>query len=221
MYRYSYKDTKRLTYGVNSKYILISSKSSTNQVIFKPERGECESLQETLNGGTLCEREVLAYTLDKKIFKWNIVPPTKELWYNGDKGSAQRFIVNGRHKTFYNLCEYKRFTKIIIFDYLLNHGDRHMDNLIIKGGRLWAIDNGNICPNTVESTDRSIGNIYYLINEHIRYVHKLLNLVDINSLCKHIPYVKAKAKTEERYNLLLSSVSKYEIWNDITHSIKE
>ena len=219
MYKYSNKDTRRLNYGINSKCILISSKSSAVKVIFKSERGESKSLQKALMGGTLCEREILAYRLDKEIFKWNIIPPTKELWYNGNKGSAQRFITDGKHESYYNLCEYKRFTKIIIFDYLLNHGDRHTDNLMIKGSKAWAIDNGNICPDFIDNTNRSVGNIHYLINEHIKYVCKLLSLVDINSLCKHIPYVKARAKTEERYNLLLSSVSKYETWNDIIKDI--
>src|SRR3972149_3246268 len=145
MYRYYELGTKSLNYGVNKKCVLIGSKSDT-QLLFKSKGGEDKNLQKVLKNGTLHEREVLAYRLDRDVFKWGIVPVTRELWFSGDIGSAQRFIAHGTHESFYDLCKYKRFTKIIIFDYLLNHGDRHTDNLITgKDNKLWAIDNGNIC----------------------------------------------------------------------------
>lgn len=121
--------------------------------VFKPKEGE-EFVGRYAEVGTYYKRERAAYLVDQ-FLGFGLVPPTviREI---GDKvGSVQEFVSNFTDGFDYR-CELswrgnddeknklwkKDLAVLRLFDMLIANSDRHEGNVIVKDGRVIAIDHG-------------------------------------------------------------------------------
>jgi uncharacterized repeat protein (TIGR03843 family) len=117
--------------------------------VYKPRRGERPLWD--FPRGTLCQREVAAYTLAAAL-GWTLVPPTVLREGPYGVGSVQLFIDADHEAHLLTMQKEGGFDatieRLAIFDVLANNADRKSGHCL-KGndGRLWAIDHG-ICFHT-------------------------------------------------------------------------
>lgn len=127
--------------GSNSVYLVRFEDGGV--AIFKPGRGE-HCLEIARSCYKLYLRERSAFLLDKA-FSLNLVPTTVVRTIAGNEGSLQAFIENAesfwdyRHRS-QELAD--QLYCVAIFDYIIWNKDRKDANLLVKNGRLFAIDNG-------------------------------------------------------------------------------
>jgi hypothetical protein len=138
-------DDMELGGGIN-KTIFVEIKDDGDGV-FKPgskERGGTPEI------GSGYKRERAAYLIDM-FLGFDLVPPTVIRTIDGEEGSLQQFIPDG--KTGNELTEEEKkanktlrrqASTIMLFDLLINNCDRHSGNYIVdKNGKLWGDDNGD------------------------------------------------------------------------------
>lgn len=88
--------------------------------------------------------EVLSYEISK-LFEFNLVPVTVERIVNFKKSSVQFFIENNEGYTSLRSLQeinYNDYTKLRVFDFLIQNGDRRATNFLMKDGKVFAIDHG-------------------------------------------------------------------------------
>ncbi|MBI3942508.1 MAG: SCO1664 family protein [Chloroflexi bacterium] len=110
--------------------------------IYKPRRGERPLWD--FPDGTLCQREVSAYIVDRCL-GWNLVPPTVLRRGVQGVGAVQLYIANDPEQHFFTFRN--EFTgtiqRIAIFDAVINNGDRKAGHILRDASdHLWCIDHG-------------------------------------------------------------------------------
>ncbi len=127
--------------GTNSVYLVRFEDGTV--AIFKPGRGE-RCLEIARSCYQLYLRERSAFLIDKA-FSFNLVPTTVVRAIAGNEGSLQAFIENAESFWDYRYRSQEladQLYYVAIFDYIIWNKDRKDANLLVKNGRLFAIDNG-------------------------------------------------------------------------------
>jgi hypothetical protein len=112
------------------------------KVVYKPRSGEAPLWD--FPDGTLCNREVAAYTLARTL-GWPAVPPTVMRDGPHGEGAVQLFVDSDPSEHFFTLREkhaddFRRFTA---FDVIANNADRKSGHCLLSpDGTMWAIDHG-------------------------------------------------------------------------------
>ncbi len=117
--------------------------------VYKPRRGENPLWD--FRTGTLCQREVAAYTLSHAL-GWGLVPPTVLRDGAHGVGSVQFYVENDEENHYFTVQDDARFSettrRLALFDFVINNADRKSGHCLIGlDERLWAIDHG-ICFHT-------------------------------------------------------------------------
>lgn len=146
-----FTNTTHLGGGANESFtteLVLNNKKVKG--VYKAASGEAE-LRDIIPVGTYYKREVAASWLDEEYLKFNIVPKTVIRTGPNGIGSVQRFAANT--KTIYETAPTtESVRKTVFFDLLVGNTDRHIENILIKGGKAIAIDNGLAFPHTVEGS---------------------------------------------------------------------
>ena len=106
---------------------------------------ESRSIHKTMKKGDIIG-EVGTYETSK-ILGWDIVPETIQCDYGKGEGSSQKWIPDGLEPDPVFGGDYLKrehlndLSKIFILDMVIGNFDRHNGNIIIKGDRVFAIDN--------------------------------------------------------------------------------
>jgi hypothetical protein len=111
-------------------------------VVYKPRRGETPLWD--FPDGTLCQREVAAYLVARRL-GWPDVPPT--LLRDGPEGpgSVQLFIEHDPEEHYFTLADDHAETlrRVAVFDVVINNADRKAGHCLLDvDGRLWLVDHG-------------------------------------------------------------------------------
>jgi len=131
----------------SSNYTFLVSVKRGNQeilAVYKPSRGERPLWD--FDSGTLCYREVAAYTLSRAL-GWPDIPPVVLRQGPLGLGSVQLFVEADFDEHYFTLrgrpsCD-EALRRISVFDYLVNNADRKGGHLLMgDDGRVWAIDHG-------------------------------------------------------------------------------
>ncbi len=117
--------------------------------VYKPRRGENPLWD--FRSGTLCQREVAAYTISHAL-GWGLVPPTVLRDGAHGVGSVQFYVANDEDSHYFTVQDDARFTettrRLALFDFIINNADRKSGHCLVGADeRLWAIDHG-ICFHT-------------------------------------------------------------------------
>jgi hypothetical protein len=112
--------------------------------VYKPQEGETPLWD--FDSGTLCLREVAAYTLSTALGFPNVPPVVLREGPYG-LGSLQIFVTHSREAHYLSLKHRadlrQEFQRIALFDYLVNNADRKGGHVLLDpDGRVWAIDHG-------------------------------------------------------------------------------
>ena len=88
-------------------------------------------------------RERAAYLVNL-FLGFDFVPPTVLRRIGEKYGSVQQFIENGKVASMVQKEDIPKeeLLKLNIFDYIINNGDRHKKNYLIRDGKIVAIDHG-------------------------------------------------------------------------------
>jgi uncharacterized repeat protein (TIGR03843 family) len=156
-----YKRKTPLGGGVNGSHILRNGKT----VVFKPfaeERSATDLRQSAgIPDGTQGKREVAASIVDE-LLGTDLVPPTVEVEYRGQRGSAQLFVDGTERiwevfdkqparyaKKFRGSDALKRMG---LLDSVIGNTDRHGGNALVdRQNRVWAIDHGLTFPSNADA----------------------------------------------------------------------
>jgi len=109
--------------------------------VYKPSRGERPLWD--FPHGTLCLREVAAYTVGQ-VLGWPPIPPTALCDGPHGIGALQLFIDADAESTYFSFSEERRadLLPVALFDILANNADRKGGHLLLdRWNRIWAIDN--------------------------------------------------------------------------------
>ena len=117
--------------------------------VYKPRRGENPLWD--FRSGTLCQREVAAYTISHAL-DWGLVPPTVLRDGAHGVGSVQFYVANDEESHYFTVQDDARFSettrRLALFDFIINNADRKSGHCLVGADeRLWAIDHG-ICFHT-------------------------------------------------------------------------
>jgi hypothetical protein len=116
--------------------------------IYKPQAGEAPLWD--FPDGTLCRREVAAYTVSAAL-GWPLVPPTVLRDGPHGPGSVQLFVDADLDQHFFTLRETRLadFLPVAAFDVVVNNADRKAGHCLRDAaGRIWLVDHG-VCFHTV------------------------------------------------------------------------
>ncbi|MBN1429253.1 MAG: SCO1664 family protein [Anaerolineae bacterium] len=112
--------------------------------IYKPRRGERPLWD--FPDGTLCQREVAAFTVSEAL-GWCFVPPT--VLRDGPQGigMVQIYIHHDPEQHYFTLAQNPQyrtiFRRIVLFDHIINNADRKSGHCLLdRRGNVWAIDHG-------------------------------------------------------------------------------
>ena len=120
------------------------SGDSRQLVIYKPQRGEAPLWD--FPRGTLCNREVAAYTLCGLI-GWDFVPPTILRDGPHGLGAVQQYIDHDPSIVAFDVADSHRIElkRIALFDVIANNADRKAGHVLLDvDSKLWGVDHG-IC----------------------------------------------------------------------------
>lgn len=158
------KSSSSLGGGFNGSYIVELDDGA--KAVFKPVQEEAAILVGDVGAGTLADREVLAYDLDRDFFGYGIVPETvsRKIEYVNkdgntvtDRGSLQKWS-NGQSFVSPVTSSNNR-GELFLFDVVTGNRDRHGGNILLNNDKYVAIDNGVMMRNKVFSgrsyTERS------------------------------------------------------------------
>jgi hypothetical protein len=112
------------------------------KVVYKPRSGEAPLWD--FPDGTLCNREVAAYTLARSL-GWPAVPPTVMRDGPHGEGAVQLFVDSDPSEHFFTLREKRAedFRRLAAFDVIANNADRKSGHCLLSpDGTMWAIDHG-------------------------------------------------------------------------------
>lgn len=112
------------------------------KVVYKPRSGEAPLWD--FPDGTLCNREVAAYTLARTL-GWPAVPPTVIRDGPHGEGAVQLFVASDPAEHFFTLRETRAddFRRFCAFDVIANNADRKSGHCLLgPDGTIWAIDHG-------------------------------------------------------------------------------
>jgi hypothetical protein len=139
-------------HGVNESHKLTDEHGKS--WLFKPRSGEHKSKWRYIPYGGQYHREKLAYLIDKEL-KFGHVPPTIIVKYEGEIGSAQRWVEDA-DKSDVTLKSYSEqdIWEVGIFDMVIGNTDRHSGNWLSKDGEVIAIDHGYAFPNKAGVDDK-------------------------------------------------------------------
>jgi hypothetical protein len=110
--------------------------------IYKPQAGEAPLWD--FPDGTLCRREVAAYSVSSAL-GWPLVPPTVLRDGPHGPGSVQLFVHAHVDQHFFTLRESRLddFLTVAAFDVVVNNADRKAGHCLLDGdGRIWLVDHG-------------------------------------------------------------------------------
>jgi uncharacterized repeat protein (TIGR03843 family) len=113
------------------------------QAVYKPQKGETPLWD--FPEGTLCKREVAAYTLSETL-GWDLVPPTvfRRKAPLGS-GALQVFVDNDPNQHYFSFDEKtrQRLKPTVLFDLMINNADRKGGHILLdQDHHLWLIDHG-------------------------------------------------------------------------------
>ena len=113
------------------------------QAVYKPQKGETPLWD--FPRGTLCKREVAAYTLSESL-GWDLVPPTifRRKAPLG-RGAVQVFVDNDPNQHYFSFDEKtrQRLKPTVLFDLMINNADRKGSHILLdQDHHLWLIDHG-------------------------------------------------------------------------------
>lgn len=141
------KETSRdLKGGINASVFIQLKDDGAG--IFKPARYEGlyapqEEMRAKAKRGTYYLRERTAFLTDRAL-GFNLVPPTVIRKIDQNVGSFQKFIADaslGGEIGWQDIPE-EELMKLFLLDYILWSSDRHDGNFLVKGNKIYAIDNG-------------------------------------------------------------------------------
>jgi len=140
------ESSRKLDGGINISVIV--KLKDDGQGIFKPKSGEA-NVRGVVREGTYFKRERAAYLVDK-FLDLGLVPPTVIRKIDGEIGSLQEFIPDAKTPGELDHKEWDQFPKrhkeelmkLWLFDMIIWNSDRHGGNLLVKGEKIYAIDNG-------------------------------------------------------------------------------
>lgn len=110
--------------------------------VYKPRRGEIPLWD--FPEGTLCQREVAAYTVARAL-GWPNVPPTVLREGPEGPGSVQMFVEFDPRQHYFTLEESRAdvFRRVALFDVVVNNADRKAGHcLLAPDGKIWVVDHG-------------------------------------------------------------------------------
>lgn len=110
--------------------------------VYKPRAGEAPLWD--FPEGTLCRREVAAYTVARAL-GWPRVPPTVLRDGPDGPGSVQLFLDFDPDQHYFTLAERmpEEFEKVALFDVVVNNADRKSGHcLLASDGTVFAVDHG-------------------------------------------------------------------------------
>jgi uncharacterized repeat protein (TIGR03843 family) len=113
-------------------------------VVYKPRRGETPLWD--FPDGTLCNREVAAFAMARRL-RWPNVPPTVLRDGPEGEGSVQLFVDFDPTEHYFTMAEAGRFLdefrRIALFDVVANNADRKAGHCLLgRDGRIHVIDHG-------------------------------------------------------------------------------
>jgi hypothetical protein len=109
--------------------------------VYKPCRGETPLWD--FGHGTLCQREVAAYTVSQAL-GWPLIPPAVLRDGPAGSGALQLYIESDPKANYFTLREeyLSHLLPVALFDILTNNADRKGGHLLLDPrDRIWAIDN--------------------------------------------------------------------------------
>jgi uncharacterized repeat protein (TIGR03843 family) len=139
-------EAKRLLpWGSNYTFlVMVKQPDMQSLAVYKPRDGERPLWD--FPEGTLCQREVAAFTVSQ-LLDWLIVPPT--VLRDGPQGigMVQYFIDCDPNEHYFTLRETDEFNyqfkQIVLFDLLINNADRKAGHCLRdENNHIWAIDHG-------------------------------------------------------------------------------
>ncbi len=139
------EDHGRLRWSSNyTTIVTVCDDELKTLAVYKPQRGERPLWD--FPDGTLCYREVAAYTVSNAL-GWHIVPPTVLREGPRGLGSVQLYIENDTSINYFSLSDdfIPQLLLIAAFDVIVNNADRKGGHVLLDAhGKLWGIDHG-IC----------------------------------------------------------------------------
>jgi uncharacterized repeat protein (TIGR03843 family) len=139
-----------LPWGSNTTLLMrVEGEACEGLAIYKPRRGERPLWD--FPDGTLCLREVAAYTISERL-GWHLVPPTVLRDGPYGIGMLQLFIPHNPDENYFTFggdpTHRDQLMRIALFDHMINNADRKGGHcLLSQEGIIWAIDHG-ICFHT-------------------------------------------------------------------------
>jgi uncharacterized repeat protein (TIGR03843 family) len=121
-----------------------ASPNSHLMAVYKPRRGEAPLWD--FPDGTLCQRELAAYLVNK-VLGWDLIPPTVLRTGTHGLGSVQLYIENDVDQHFFTFRDDPRYCdqlkRLAAFDLITNNADRKSGHCLLDyNGHVWAIDHG-------------------------------------------------------------------------------
>ena len=131
--------------GDNKNAVFLYGLENDGKGIFKPKKGENKDLAGGIEVGTYFKRERAAYLVSHAL-GLDVVPPTVIRAFDGEVGSFQRFVSDGKDGWLMSQEDWDKnregFIKLWVFDYIIWSADRNLGNFLAKDDKLFAIDNG-------------------------------------------------------------------------------
>jgi hypothetical protein len=149
-----------------SNYTFLAEACRGDQAVLainKPQAGEAPLWD--FPDGTLCRREVAAYTVSAAL-GWPLVPPTVLRDGPHGPGSVQLFVDADQEQHYFTLRETRLadFLPVAAFDVVVNNADRKAGHCLRDSvGRIWLVDHG-VCFH-VETKLRTV--IWEFAGEHV------------------------------------------------------
>ncbi|OWK26758.1 MAG: hypothetical protein US76_03490 [Parcubacteria group bacterium GW2011_GWA2_38_13b] len=160
--------------------------------IFKPKDGEMDYLRPAITGGTYYQRERAGYLVDK-FLGFELIPITVIREIDGKIGSLQNIIPNAKtamkHKKEELEKFHQKFISLFALDYIIYNSDRNWYNILIKEGKLYAIDNS-----------LSFGHDNFRI-DYINYISPEISEIYV-IMKKMNRFLKSQEEREELHKLL-------------------
>lgn len=128
-----------------SNYTFLAEVSGGNRAalaVYKPREGEAPLWD--FPEGTLCNREVAAFTLARDL-GWPRVPPTVLRDGPHGPGSVQLFVDADPREHYFTLREHclEEFMPVAVFDVVANNADRKGGHCLrTPDGTIWVVDHG-------------------------------------------------------------------------------
>jgi len=138
--KYTVSSTSRGSGYFESKWVVFDDGT---EAIMKPD--PVQYFAREIDNTTCSEREALAYDMDQ-ILGTNLVPET--VYRKDVNASFQKYISNaptGIYAT-HKVKNPEDWGLMALLDMVLGNEDRHYGNLLVKNGKLYAIDHGLILP---------------------------------------------------------------------------